>query len=268
MKAIRIFSTRIDYVSMQDTLDIIGRWVNADDGLHQICTVNPEFVINAEQDEAFQDVLETADLNVADGNGLVIASRLFGDPLPERVPGSDLVYYLAKQCAENGWRLYLLGAMPGVAEMAAARLQQFYDGLIIAGTYAGSPDEAENDEIVGRINTSQADVLYVAYGAPKQDKWIARNRHNLTTVKVAVGVGGSVDFIAGIQTRAPVWVQKIGLEWFHRLLTNPSRWRRVMMLPYFGLRVVGVVAKGQSPTAWELQQPVVDEARTAEKDGH
>lgn len=251
MKAIRIFGTRIDYVSMKETLAIINHWINHGDKLHQICTVNPEFVINAEKDKAFQDVLENADLNVADGNGLIWASHLFGDRLPERVPGSDLVYYLAKQCAENGWRLYLLGAMPGVAEMAAEQLQRFYDGLIIAGTYAGSPDIAENDEIIGRINESKADVLYVAYGAPKQDKWIAFNHQNLTTVKVAIGVGGSVDFIAGVQKRAPEWTQKIGLEWFHRLLTNPSRWQRVMLLPYFGLRVLLAVLKRQVPQAWQ-----------------
>src|SRR5690606_38026899 len=154
------------------------------------------------------------------------------------VPGSELVYCLAEAAAQAGWRLFLLGAAPGVAEEAAAVLQARYPGLIIAGTYSGSPDPAENAAIVQRINDSRADILYVAYGAPRQDKWIARNRETLKTVRLAMGVGGALDFITGRAVRAPEWMQKLGLEWLHRLYREPWRWRRMLALPRFAWRVL------------------------------
>jgi N-acetylglucosaminyldiphosphoundecaprenol N-acetyl-beta-D-mannosaminyltransferase len=169
---------------------------------------------------------------------LLYAARRFGRALPERVAGSDLVYRLAERSARHGWRLFLLGAAPGVAEQAAAALRRRYPGLIIAGVYAGSPSPAENDAIVGRINASLADLLYVAYGAPEQDKWIARNRSALKTVRLALGVGGALDFIAGRARRAPRWLQRLHLEWFYRLLREPWRWRRMLALPHFVWRVL------------------------------
>jgi N-acetylglucosaminyldiphosphoundecaprenol N-acetyl-beta-D-mannosaminyltransferase len=129
-----------------------------------------------------------------------------------------------------------------VAEAAAVILQQRYPGLIIAGTYAGSPDPSENAAIVRRINDSQADMLFVAYGAPRQDKWIARNKESLTAVRLAMGVGGSLDFITGRAVRAPRWLQNLGLEWFYRLIREPWRWRRMLALPRFALKVL---AKGK-----------------------
>jgi N-acetylglucosaminyldiphosphoundecaprenol N-acetyl-beta-D-mannosaminyltransferase len=117
-------------------------------------------------------------------------------------------------------------------------MQQQYPGLHIAGAYAGSPDPAENEAIVRRINDSQADMLFVAYGASRQDKWIARNKDALTTVRLAMGVGGAFDFITGRAVRAPRWLQKVGLEWLHRLIHEPWRWRRMLALPRFTLKVL------------------------------
>lgn len=207
-------------------------------GLHQIATVNPEFVMTAQKDSEFRQVLKESDLCLPDGIGLVLASRWLGRPLPERVPGSELVYHLAEMAAEERWRLFLLGAGPGVAEEAAAIFQAKYPALEVAGTHAGSPDPAENENIVALVNQSCADLLFVAYGAPKQDKWIARNRQTLSTVRVAVGVGGSLDFVSGRAARAPSWVQKLGLEWLHRLWKEPWRWRRMLALPRFAVRVL------------------------------
>jgi N-acetylglucosaminyldiphosphoundecaprenol N-acetyl-beta-D-mannosaminyltransferase len=149
------------------------------------------------------------------------------------VAGSDLVYALAKLAADECWRLYLLGASPGVAEEAASLLMELYPNLIIAGTHAGSPSPVDNDAIVQRINESEADLLYVAYGAPQQDKWIARNHETLKSVRLAMGVGGSLNFITGRAVRAPQWLQRMGLEWLHRLYKEPWRWRRMMALPHF-----------------------------------
>ncbi len=241
-EALSILGVPVHLIDAAATLDSVAGFMD-EPRLHQIATVNPEFVMAAQRDAAFRDVLAAADLCLADGIGLVYASRYLGRPLPERVPGSELVYRLAEQAAREGWSLFLLGAGPGVAEEAAAILQARYPDLLIAGTYAGSPALEENDDIVDRINQSGAHLLFVAYGAPRQDMWIARNREALPGVRVAMGVGGSLDFITGRAVRAPQWAQDAGLEWLHRLYKEPWRWRRMLALPRFAWRVVAVGRK-------------------------
>ena len=223
-------------VTMADTLALVEGYM-AEPRLHQIATVNPEFVMAAQSDAEFRRVLEQADLCLPDGVGLLYAARRYGRRLPERVPGSELVYRLAERAAARGWPLFLLGAAPGVADEAADVLRGLYPDLCVAGTYAGSPDPAENEAIVRHVNDSGAALLFVAYGAPKQDKWIARNRAALPAVRVAIGVGGSLDFVTGRAVRAPRWMQRLGLEWLHRLIREPWRWRRMMALPRFAWRV-------------------------------
>jgi len=230
--AIQILGVPVHGISQSEMLPLVKQ-LKDEPGLHQIATVNPEFVMMAQEDAEFRQVLCQADLCIPDGVGLILASRWQGTELPERVAGSDLVYALSKLAADEGWRLYLLGASPGVAEEAASLLVAKYPKLTIAGTYAGTPSTAENDAIVQRINESRADLLYVAYGAPRQDKWIARNRDALKSVRIAMGVGGSLDFITGRSVRAPGWLQRAGLEWLHRLYKEPWRWRRMMALPRF-----------------------------------
>ena len=234
---LQMLAVPVHCVSMADTLDLIAGYL-AEPRLHQICTVNPEFIMRAQEDEAFRQTLQSADLCIPDGAGLLFAARWLGQPLAERVAGADLVYRLAELAARQGWRLFLLGAAPGVAEAAAIRLQTLYPGLIIAGTYAGSPALAENAEIVARVNTVSAEILYVAYGAPRQDLWIARNRQALTSVRVAIGVGGALDFLTGRAVRAPLWLQHLHLEWLHRLWREPWRWRRMLALPRFAWAII------------------------------
>lgn len=235
--SISILGVPVHYVTTAETLRQVAGYM-AEPRLHQIATVNPEFVMKAQGDVRFRQVLREADLCIPDGIGLLLAARRYGRPFEERVAGSELVYHLAELAAAHGWPLFLLGAAPGVAAAAAERLQARYPGLQIAGTYSGSPDPSENEEIVALINSSGARFLYVAYGAPRQDKWIARNRDKLQTVRVALGVGGALDFIAGTAVRAPLWLQRLGLEWFYRLLREPWRWRRMLALPRFAWRVL------------------------------
>ena len=233
---IEILATPVHRVTMDQTVQIVIRFM-LEPRLHQIVTTNPEFVMTAQKDAEFRHILRAADLCIPDGVGLLYASRWLGAPLPERVPGSELVYRLAETAAAQGWRLFLLGAAPGVAQAAADIFQKMFPDLVIAGTYAGSPDVEENDAIVERINSSQANILFVAYGAPKQDKWIARNREKLTAVRVAIGIGGSLDFVTGKAVRAPKWARNLGLEWLHRLYLEPWRWRRMLALPQFAINV-------------------------------
>lgn len=231
-RRLKLLGVPVDAVSYVDFLAFIASWINAGGGARQVCTVNPEFIMIAQGDPIFLGILQRAALCVPDGVGLLWACRHRGFALPERVTGSDGLPRIAQAAAQHGWRIFLLGAAAGVAEQAASVLERNYPGLQIVGSYAGSPAASEEDKIVARVNASRADILFVAYGAPRQDKWIARNLPRLQ-VSMAMGVGGSLDFIAGLVPRAPRWMRDRGLEWLYRLLRQPWRLRRMLRLPRF-----------------------------------
>lgn len=225
----------IHRVGYEALLAAIGAWIANPAGqsqARQICTVNPEFVVDAQHDHAFGAVLRAADLCVADGVGIVWAARLLGKPVHERVTGSDGIRHICVRAAREGWRVYFLGAAPGVAAQAAAILQAENPGLVVAGTHSGSPGAAGWLEIEATLKAARANLLFVAFGHPKQDFWIHTHRRDLP-VQVAIGVGGAFDFVAGVSTRAPLWMRRFGIEWLHRLLTQPWRWRRMLKLPVF-----------------------------------
>jgi N-acetylglucosaminyldiphosphoundecaprenol N-acetyl-beta-D-mannosaminyltransferase len=223
-------------VTTEETLALIDQFVH-EQTPHQICTVNTEFIMAAQQDGEFRRILNRSALNLPDSVGVVWAARRLGHPLRERVAGSDLVDLIADRAQAAGWRIFLLGAAEGVAEQAALILRARYPRIHIAGTYAGSPQPEEEAGITARIRASKADLLFVAYGAPRQDKWIDRNLER-TGAAVAIGIGGSLDFIAGTQKRAPRWLQRLGVEWLYRLIREPWRWRRQLALPRFVWQVL------------------------------
>ena len=248
-QAVYVLGVRVDRVTQQQELAHIERAVEryraGQDACQQVITVNPEFVMVARRNESFRACINSASLVIADGIGIVWATRYLGQPTPARITGVDTMQEMAKLCAQHGYRMYLLGAAPGVAEEAAQRLQVSAPGLQIAGTYAGSPQASEEDALIERVRVARADVLCVAYGAPQQDLWIGRNLARLS-VGVAMGVGGAFDFIAGRQRRAPAVMQKVGLEWLYRLYREPWRWRRMLALPRFAWLVLwkGRAARG------------------------
>lgn len=203
----------------------------------QVCTVNPEFIMTAQRHPTFAQVLAAADLCTPDGVGVLWAARLAGVRLNERVTGSDGIYHICERAAAQGWRVFFLGAAPGIAEHAAAELARLYPGLPVAGTHGGSPSQADWPAIRQRLAAAQADLLFVAYGHPRQDLWIHRHREELP-VAVALGIGGAFDFIAGTAPRAPFWLRRLGLEWLYRLARQPWRWRRMAALPLFVLLVL------------------------------
>ncbi len=218
---------------MDEAVEIARQWLRAGSGIHQIVTPNAEFVMRARGEPAFRRLIAESALSVPDGAGLLLAGRLLGTPLREQVTGTDLSARLAQLCAEEGRRLFLLGAAEGVACEAALRLQERHPDLRIAGAFAGSPGAEDETEIRARIaSVAPVDVLLVAYGAPAQDYWIARHQAGLG-VPVAMGVGGVFDFIAGRVPRAPAWLRRIGLDWAFRLAIQPWRWRRQLALPRF-----------------------------------
>lgn len=231
-----VLGVRIDAVTFEQVIARIEEFI-ADGHPHQIVTVNPEFVMAAQSDAEFRHIINSSALALPDGVGVSWASRHLGRSLPERIPGVDLVERLAALSSERGYRLFFLGAMPGVADKAVEALADNYPELALAGIYSGSPRVEEETAIVERVCTTRPHVLFVAYGAPTQDHWIARNMNRLE-VPVCIGVGGSFDYIAGVHPRAPRWMRQIGLEWLHRLITQPRRWRRMLALPRFAWRVL------------------------------
>jgi N-acetylglucosaminyldiphosphoundecaprenol N-acetyl-beta-D-mannosaminyltransferase len=233
---INILGIPVHDVTMVETLDAIGKFVEARTP-HQICTVNPEFIMAAQADLEFKRILNHAALNLPDGIGVVWAAKRNGHSLRERVSGSDLIYQLADRAAKTSWRMFLLGAAEGVADQATLKLRSIYPGVDIVGTWAGSPRPEDDDEAVRRIRAAESDIVLVAYGAPKQDKWIDRNLAR-TGASVAIGIGGSFDFVIGTQRRAPQWVRRLNLEWLYRLVREPWRWRRQLALPRFVWKVL------------------------------
>jgi N-acetylglucosaminyldiphosphoundecaprenol N-acetyl-beta-D-mannosaminyltransferase len=198
-------------------------------------------------DGAFQEIINASSMVVADGMPLVWASRRTGAPLPERIAGVDLVSECARLGARHGYRVFLLGAATGVAGAAADVLRRQYPGLNIVGTYSPSAltDEADR-ETVAVIRAARPDILLVAFGAPKQEKWISKHMDTLQ-VPVLIGVGGSFDMLSGRISRAPTWMQQTGLEWFYRFMREPSRlWKRYFLkdLPLF-LRLILAAGGGQ-----------------------
>ena len=238
-----VLGVRVDRVSQLQALDLMDQMIallRASGNTlpcQQIVTVNTEFVMAAQKNIEFRQTINNAALVVADGIGVVWATRFVGFPTPERITGTDTLVALAKRCAERGYRLYLLGAAPGVAEQTGVCLQELAPGLQIAGTYAGTPALAEEDAIIERIHAANTDVLCVAYGAPSQELWIYRNLPRLPAA-VAIGVGGAYDFLSGRQRRAPRAMQRIGLEWLYRLYREPWRWKRMLAIPRFMLLVL------------------------------
>jgi len=234
--SVSILGVRVHRLTPEEVIDRLMDLTQGG-GKHHVVTVNPEFVMVAQRNREFMDVLNRAALSLPDGVGILHASRLFGSPIKERIAGADTVERICAAAAGRGLSVYLLGAADGVAETTAEILSARYPGLRVAGTYSGSPAPAEEEDIRGRVNAASPDFLFVAYGAPGQDLWIARNLERLD-VSVAMGVGGTFDFISGRAVRAPEWIRAAGLEWLHRLYREPSRWRRMLALPKFALRCV------------------------------
>ena len=201
---------------------------------HRIVTPNSEIVYEARKNEELKAVLNASDLVVPDGVGVVLASKILRRKLKCKVAGIELGEALIAKMAESGKSLFLLGAKPGVAEAAAAKLQEKYPGLVIAGVHDGyfKDDEAP----IKAINESKADVCFVCLGAPKQELWMAKNKDKLNCLML--GLGGSLDVFAGNVQRAPKIFIKLGLEWFYRLCKEPWRIGRMMALPKFLLVVI------------------------------
>lgn len=235
-KMTQILDVPFDALTMAEAMEKVMGFL-ADGKQHYICTPNPEIVMEAQRDKELMKILREADLVVPDGVGVVWASRYSEILLTERVAGYDLTQNIFSRIAGKDETVYFFGAAPGVAANAARQMKKVYPGLKIVGGHNGYFDAEEEKKIIGDIKRLSPSILLVGLGAPKQEKWIYEHLEEVGA-KVAIGVGGCFDVMAGNVKRAPKLFQKLGLEWFYRLITQPTRWRRMLRLPKFVLTVL------------------------------
>ncbi|MEX2351397.1 MAG: WecB/TagA/CpsF family glycosyltransferase [Balneolaceae bacterium] len=233
----------ISTCSKQDFfVSVDERLQNSDERLPPlfVVTVNPEIAIQTITDNSFREILQSSSINTADGVGISWAVKYLYNKSVERITGSDSLEKICAVCAKLDQSVFFYGAAPGIADKAAVKLLEKYPGLRIEGTYSPeSPDiYFERLPITIQVELHRASVVFVALGAPSQEKWIYENMHMLRRCKLIIGIGGSFDFIAGTQKRAPLMFRKFGLEWLYRLYKEPSRWRRMLRLPLFALNIL------------------------------
>jgi N-acetylglucosaminyldiphosphoundecaprenol N-acetyl-beta-D-mannosaminyltransferase len=232
MKKINICGIYIDNVSMHEVITLTESLIKEDKNSY-IVTPNIDHIVRLQKDAEFRQVYKEASLVLTDGMPLVWGSKLLGTPLKEKVSGSDLFPNLCKLASERGYKVFFLGGRMGAALKASEVLKLQYSNIQIVGNYAPpfgfENDEEENNRIVKMIIESKPHILFVGLGAPKQEIWIYRNK-NKYNVPVSIGIGASLDFVSGVVKRAPLWMQKVGLEWFWRLKTEPKRlWKRYLI---------------------------------------
>ena len=221
---VAILGIFVDNVSMHETVSTIDDWIQKG-GYHQVATANVDFISKAACDPGLMHILHGCDLVLADGMPLVWASRMMGTPLKERVTGADLLPRLLELSASKQRRIFLLGAMEAHSRCAFERIRREYPDAQICGRFSppvAPLEEMVNADILRHIEESKPDILLVAFGNPKQEKWLAMHRHTLN-VPVCIGVGASIDFFSGKQLRAPMWMRQVGLEWLFRLGSEPRR---------------------------------------------
>lgn len=222
---VEFMNTFIDNVTLDEAIEHIEECINKRKISH-VVTPNVDQIVRIEKDKEFQKICNSAELLLVDGQPLMWIAKLYKSPFKEKICGSDLVPKLCEVAAEKGYGIFLLGAAPGVAKLAAEKLQKKHPSLKVAGTYSPplgfEKDENEINKINEMLLQSKADMLFVGMGVPKQDIFIYNNM-NKYKIPVSFSIGGTIDFIAGKQKRAPKWINKIGMEWFYRFLCNPKR---------------------------------------------
>lgn len=230
---LKILGIKIDQVDFPKTTQKINQFIQQKKP-HQIVTINPEFIMTALNDKEFKKILNKADLAIPDGIGIILASKIFRKSLKERITGVDLIYKIAELAHQKGYSIYFLGGEEGIAKKTALKLKEMFPKMKIAGVEGGSPYDLN---AIQRLKEAKPDILLVAFGHPRQEKYIYKYRESFN-VPVMIGVGGAFDFISKKIPRAPLWIQKVGLEWFYRLIKEPWRIKRQLVLPKFAFLVL------------------------------
>ena len=236
LKQVEILGVNVNSLTMAQAVEAVQQFI-AEKKVALVATANAEMLMRATQDEELKDILNQADLVVPDGAGTVWAAGHLGEPMPERVAGFDLAQELMREAPSRGDRVSFFGSAPGVADKAKAKAEELYPGIQVVGVRNGFFSEADEPQIIADIRAAKPDILLAALGVPKQEKWLKKHMQELQ-VPVSIGVGGTLDVMAGVMERAPLWMQKAKLEWLFRGLKQPSRAGRLLALPKFVLKVV------------------------------
>lgn len=236
LNKVKILGVTVDSITMRDALARIEKYLK-ERKPRLIATANAEMIMRATSDMELKKILNDANLVVPDGAGTVWAARHLGCDMPERVAGYDLAQELMRVAPKKGYKFYFFGSAPGVADKAKAKAEELYPGIKVVGTRDGFFKPEDEAQIIADIKAVKPDVLLVALGVPKQEKWLYAHMKELK-VPVSIGVGGTFDVMAGVMQRAPLWMQKAKLEWLFRGLKQPSRAGRLMALPKFVFRVM------------------------------
>ena len=236
IESISLLGIRVNRVTMESTLSAIRGFIEADSP-HMIVTADASAVVIAQGDTEFRDIVNRAALVTPDSTGILYGAKILGTPLIGRVSGVDIAREMCRMSAEEGFSIFFLGAEPGVAEDAVANLSQQYPGLKVAGVHHGYFGPDQDADIAQIVKQSGANALLVAMGIPRQEKFISQYVEQMG-VSVAMGVGGSFDVFSGRVKRAPVWMQKHGMEWAYRLAKNPKKISKVATLPKFMMMVL------------------------------
>jgi N-acetylglucosaminyldiphosphoundecaprenol N-acetyl-beta-D-mannosaminyltransferase len=244
MEWVKVLDVPISRVNQEEAMAILTGFIRSGEP-HLVVTADASAAVIAAGDAEFREIVNQADLVTPDSAGILWAARRLGRPLPERVSGVDLAERLCGLAGRYGWGVYFYGAAPGVAEAAAAEMQARFPGMRIAGTAHGFLNEGEQAALEDRIREAHPEILLVAMGIPRQEKWLWK-RLNSLRVPVSMGVGGSFDVFAGNVSRAPVWMQRHGLEWLYRLAMNPKKISKVATLPRFVLMVLRHGGRGSA----------------------
>lgn len=231
MDKISVLGVKFDNVNMAEAVDKCKKFIKGDKG-NLVVTPNPEIVMRAKEDEDFKKIINEAELVIPDGIGIIKAGNILGTPLKERVAGYDLICNLLEEGKDGSISFYFWGSKPGYAEEAKQKMEEKYPNIKILGTHTGYFKDDEEIKIIEEIRKLKPDVLLVGTGAPKQEKIINKYKKE-GFFKVGIGCGGSIDVLAGRVKRAPKIFIKMHLEWFYRLLKQPSRWKRMLVLPQF-----------------------------------
>ena len=226
-----ILGVPVDKVTMEEALKMLESFLD-NDRVNTIYTPNSEIIMAAYRNQEFGDILRQGDMVIPDGAGVVLASKILGVGLPERVAGFDLTSNSFMLDSKKPLRFFLLGGKPGIAESAAEKILNAHPGIEIAGCRHGYFSQQDEDAIIEQINSSNSDILLVAFGAPKQEMWIHRHKNRLK-VKVCIGIGGALDVLSGQKSPAPDFFRNNGLEWLYRLYKEPWRFKRMLDLPRF-----------------------------------
>lgn len=232
---VEILGVKVDAVTMAQAVERVSNLI-AEKKSSIVATANAEMLLRATHDDELKNILNAASLVVPDGAGTVWAARHLGKEMPERVAGFDLVQELMKISPVKGWKFFLFGSAPNIADKAKSKAEELYPGIKIVGTRNGYFTADDEPEIISQIKSSRADILLAALGVPKQEKWLAKFRDELQ-IPVSIGVGGTFDVMAGVVKRAPLWMQRAKLEWLFRAMLQPSRAGRLVALPKFVLKV-------------------------------